>query len=143
MATRSDVVTTARKYLNVPWAANKRDGKYLDCGGLLLRVAWDLGLEAEDAFENHAGRIPRGREFSKAILSQTVRSATPGVLKPGNILIFQLGGSVLHTGIYSENAKGEPHLIHSKIGNKVLEERFTQQNHDAVSHVQDFKGIAD
>lgn len=48
MATGADLVRQARQYLGVAYAHCGRDEHGLDCSGLILRVAHDLGLTTWD-----------------------------------------------------------------------------------------------
>jgi len=44
IVTGSDVVAQARKYMGVRWAHQGRSPAGMDCAGLVIRVAQDLGL---------------------------------------------------------------------------------------------------
>lgn len=58
MTTHADVIEAARRYLGVPWRHQARSIAGVDCAGLLIVVAHELGLSNFDTSDY--GRIPDG-----------------------------------------------------------------------------------
>tara|TARA_R110000824_G_scaffold279432_2_gene467623 strand:- start:1010 stop:1405 length:396 start_codon:yes stop_codon:yes gene_type:complete len=115
----SNIADTARKYLGVPFVHQGRSAEGLDCVGLLVQVASDLGLEAHD-FTAYSLR-PKAAKLI-ALIGESCDRVT-GEPKPGDILIFAMIGPSWpqHAAI-----KTEAGMIHSYRGgpNKVIEVSF-------------------
>jgi cell wall-associated NlpC family hydrolase len=114
-ATGGAIYNQARSYLNVPFAPNGRDAQGLDCGGLLLRVAADLGLAVPDVPHYQPG-LAHGEvshflePFCDRIDVNAPLSIYHGVgVEPGDFLVFSLAKAVQHLGI----ARGAGSFIHS------------------------------
>ena len=74
MATsRSDIVAAARAYLGVPYMHQGRTRHGLDCIGLVIRVAHDLGLSDYDI--DGYKRVPSGRRMERILAEQCTRIA--------------------------------------------------------------------
>lgn len=82
---REEIIATARKYLGVPFHHQGRTASGLDCIGLIVLVAQDLGIPT-DLDQRDYPRRPDGR------LLRLLRSACPEVESPapGAILLFRI-----------------------------------------------------
>lgn len=102
MTTRADIVAAARSYLGVRWHHQGRSLAGLDCIGLVIAVAHDLGLSDYDI--NGYARIPDGRTL-RATMAQQM-----DVLKreplPGDVLLFAFQRNPLHTAIVTDAPSG-------------------------------------
>lgn len=115
----SKIADTAKKYLGVPFIHQGRSPEGMDCVGLLVQVANDLGFEAHD-FTAYSLR-PQAKQLMKLIGKSCDRVG--GVPEPGDILVFALLGPnwPQHAAI-----KTEAGMIHSFRGGpcKVVEVGF-------------------
>jgi cell wall-associated NlpC family hydrolase len=108
-------VHRARTYLGTPFCAGGRTSHGLDCAGLLLRVAEDLGLERpvvpnyQLAFDS--GCIaPYLQPFCERVPLALPPPLDPGDGgEPGDFLIFSLAKGVQHLGI----ATGDGTFVHA------------------------------
>ena len=113
---RDTIINEARKWLGVRWKHQGRSKSGVDCAGLVIRVAYDLGISTYDTTGysrsptninflhkfNEAGAIP------KPINDRTV----------ADIAVFEQYGYPCHCGILTENG-----LIHAYLPRKkVVEE---------------------
>lgn len=124
--TAADVVSAARSLLGVPWRHQGRTNAAVDCLGLLVMVARQLGCPAPD--DAAYGRIPDGEqllaEMRRWMLAEPV--GTPA--RPGHIVSLRVGLNPHHAGIVSQYRYGGLSLIHgdSKAG-EVTEHRLTRK----------------
>jgi cell wall-associated NlpC family hydrolase len=97
-ATRADVVAAARAYLGVPWIHQGRSRAGLDCGGLIVCVAHDLGLWADFDVSGY------GREPDGAMLRQHLERQATRVLEHalGDILLLRFVRLPQHLAICTE-----------------------------------------
>lgn len=142
MATRAQIVASARGYLGSRWMHQGRTLHGVDCIGLLLCAGWDSGLELPD-FPNYT-RTPVPAVFLEAIRSHTL----PGdrlPLRHGSIAIFKQAMFPCHVGLIATD-KGEPTLIHSlmAVPRKVVEMRFRGSvwERDLIE-IRDYPGLED
>ena len=106
MPTSLDVVATARAYLGVPWRHQGRSRLGLDCAGLIVLTARDLGLSDHD--RTGYGRHAQGLGFVDAF-REAMDPVPLSSMRPGDVLLFADEAYPCHCGILSE-ARGVPHL---------------------------------
>lgn len=113
--TGQQIVEQARLYLNVPFAAGGRNTWSLDCGGLLLRVAEDLGLPVP-AIPNYQLAVGSGHVagYLEPLCDRVDLTAPLAIyqgygVEPGDFLVFSLARGVQHMGI----ATGEGSFLHA------------------------------
>ena len=94
----ADIVTCARAYLGVPWVHQGRSRAGLDCGGLIVRVAQDLGLSAFDV--GAYGRQPDGKSLRRYLWAFGARPLAE--LAPGAILLMRFVRFPQHLAIATE-----------------------------------------
>lgn len=80
---RNSVVAAARSYLRVPYMHQGRTRHGLDCIGLVIRVAHDLGLSTYD-IDGYA-RVPSGMRMARLISEQCKKINVADIL-PGDLL---------------------------------------------------------
>lgn len=99
----SAALRAAKAYLGTPYAAFGRVAAGLDCVGLVVLVARDVGVEVPDLRHYHS-------VASNGLLERLARETLPPTDKnePGAILIFNLRG-LEHCGIRSAPGK----MIHA------------------------------
>lgn len=113
MTSRAEIVERARAYLDTPFEHQGRLlGVGVDCAGLVIKVAHDLGLSEFD-IDGYSAQ-PDETTF-RATLREHMDEISPRALQPGDVLTFHFGKE-RHMGIVSSI---EPlTLIHawSKVG---------------------------
>lgn len=95
--TGADLVRAARQYLGVRYYHCGRDEHGLDCLGLLIRVAHDLGLTTWDD-------TTYGEQIDTAYLRWRLEKFCEPVadLQPGDVLLFTIKGSPQHLGMATD-----------------------------------------
>lgn len=98
MTSRAQIVDRARVYLDTPFAHQGRLlGVGIDCAGLVIKVAHDLGLSQFD-IDGYSAQ-PDETTF-RATLREHMDEISPGELQPGDVLTFHFGKE-RHMGIVS------------------------------------------
>ena len=96
MITRADIVARARAYLDTPYEHQGRLlGVGIDCAGLVIKVAHDLGMSTFD-IDGYA-RQPDEAQFRTHLRAQ-MDEIPFGELAPGDVLTFVFGKE-RHMGI--------------------------------------------
>jgi cell wall-associated NlpC family hydrolase len=113
MVTRAQVVECARSYIGTPWhhqARVKGPKGGIDCAGLIICIAEELGLVEKSVETPNYSRYPDGTllptcaKYMHSILSHTAR--------PGDVLLFTFTTDPEHLGIVAE-IDGRRTVIHS------------------------------
>ena len=141
MTTRSAIVEKATEYINTPYVLQGRiKGVGVDCGGLIVCVARDLGLSKFDL--DCYPRFGDGKEFLQALRTHAGTELNRPV--PGAIGFFLLGmpgrESQPHVGIFGQNPQtNKLTLIHASYpAKKVISHNFYQSWWQQLKHVFDF-----
>jgi cell wall-associated NlpC family hydrolase len=134
MTTRADIVATARSYLGVRWHHQGRNRAGLDCIGLVIVVAKDLGLSDYDI--DGYGRVPDGKSLRATMCEQM------DLLKrdplPGDVLLFAFQRNPLHTAIVTDTG-----MIHAFANaRKVVEHGFDDTWRKRLVCAFSYRGIA-
>jgi hypothetical protein len=109
MVEREDIITEARRWIGTPWRHQGRSRTGVDCVGLVVLVARNLGLEPEDVIGY--ARRQDGRVLLRHLHKQLE-------LKPvtnrniGNIGVFKESAFPIHVGFLSDR-EGVPTVIHA------------------------------
>lgn len=109
------IVTRARLYIHTPFRSGGRNEFGLDCGGLIVRVAHDLGLTDFDVPNYHlsfdCGQVGAHLEpfCDRVDTLAELETYQGGGVKPGDFLLFSLAKGGQHLGI----ASGEGTFVHS------------------------------
>ena len=140
MATLDEIVRQARSYVGTPYLHQGRTRHGLDCAGLLVVVAHDLGLYPGVDHRSY-GLLNDGSVVMDMAREHFVpqREATPGLIG-----IFRSGGASRHYGIFGDHPAGGLSLIHafSKI-RRVAEMRFDGFWEKRLVAVFSYKGVED
>jgi len=134
--TGADVVNAARNYLGTPFVHQGRmPGIALDCAGLVVQVAKDMGVEHVDV--TGYGRRPTGE-------LRTVLAAQPQLVQVsivdrcvGDILIMRFAKEPQHLAICAGAT-----VIHSyEAAGKCCEHDLTPEWVNRITHVWRFAGV--
>ncbi|MBB5691774.1 C40 family peptidase [Roseomonas alkaliterrae] len=102
-------VAAARDYIGVPWRHLGRSRTGVDCIGLVLLAARDVGWDLPDPAPY--AREPQGTRLLEGVLGHAPRVADA---EPGDVLLFRLGLYGGHVGIASLHpAWGVPACLHA------------------------------
>jgi hypothetical protein len=109
VATAEGFVAAARSYVGVPWRHLGRARTGVDCIGLVLLAARDVGCELPDPAPY--AREPQGTRLLDGIHAHATRIADAA---PGDVLLFRMGLYGGHVGIASVHpAWGVPACLHA------------------------------
>lgn len=118
--TGQDIVNAARVYLGVRWLHQGRSPAGLDCIGLVLRVAQDLGLPCPDVVADY-GRTPHGQRLMQG-LAQYLQRVPVDEAMPGDVLLMQIEALPHHVAIFTDAG-----IIHAAAGfRRVVEHGFDE-----------------
>ena len=118
---RAAVVAQARSYLGVRWHHQGRSRAGIDCIGLVIRVARDLGLSSYDI--TGYGRVPDGKTL-RFTMHQQLQPLQREPL-PGDVLLFAFERNPLHTAIVTDQPGGGLGMIHAYANmRRVVEHRL-------------------
>lgn len=120
-----DVVAAARKYIGARWSHQGRQDAYMDCAGLVVKVAADLGITHGDitGYPRHAA------DETLMYLCRTYLDEVPSTdARPGDIPVMRFPGT-RHIGIFGDYPGGHLSLIHaySRAPRKVVEHLYTDE----------------
>ncbi|MBT9158862.1 MAG: Dipeptidyl-peptidase 6 [Dehalococcoidia bacterium] len=122
MPSRSEVVQAARAYIGTPYHHQGRSRAGLDCVGLIVAVAADIGLQSHAQrfdIQNYS-RMPDGSlmtHFGQAA------EAVLGKPQPGDILVFKFLKQPHHLAIQS----GPSRMVHAVERYGVVEVNLVEQ----------------
>jgi cell wall-associated NlpC family hydrolase len=105
----NDVVTAARSYLGCPWHHMGRSRLGLDCAGLLICVARDLGIVPPDFDVPNYRMLPDG----KSLINLCDLHLEPSKLAVGCVVVIAVDKYPQHLGIVGDYRHGGFSLIHS------------------------------
>jgi len=131
------VVNQARGYLGVPFVHQGRSDKGLDCVGLVVRVAHDLGLSKYDFKEYKS--TPNSHTFMEVCRACEDWSRIPITeMKPGDILTISFTSSPCHLAIVAPGFN----IIHAlSLRGKVCEHRLSAGWRKKIRECYRFKGV--
>ena len=138
MTTRKQIIKTARQYVGTPFQHLGRTERGLDCVGLIVRVAHDLGLSTFD-FDAYS-REPDARVFSDVLRGcKDIRRVVPlDAAQPGDIVTIALPSYPCHLAFLSEDS----YLIHAFRGyDKVCEHGLNASWKRRIRECYSFRGI--
>lgn len=118
--TADQIVTLARSWLDVPFLHQGRSRQGVDCAGLVICVARDLGVLPPDGDVTGYTRQPDG-SMQRACEHYMTRSQ-PAV---GNVFIMRFEGEPQHMGFFTPYRHGGLAVIHAVASHgKVVEHRL-------------------
>jgi cell wall-associated NlpC family hydrolase len=104
-----DVADNAVSWLNVPWRHQGRSRRGIDCVGVVIMLAHELGLSDFDT--TAYARSPNGVDFLTGFKKHMDRVA-PGEERPGDVVVMRDSVLPCHCGVLVQ-FRGETHLIHA------------------------------
>lgn len=138
--TGADVVTAARGHLGTRWVHQGRlPGVALDCAGLVILVARQLGLVPPDFDMNGYSRTPDGSMSAVCDGRMTRIDA----LELGAVLVLQTDVEPQHMGIVGDYRHGGWSLIHaSSSAGRAVETRLLFARNQVLRGTYRLPGVA-
>jgi len=130
---KAAVVCAARHYLGVRWHHQGRSTAGVDCLGLIVCTARDLGIdEARHDLKAYA-RLPSNGVMERRLSCYL----SPGNCDVGDILLFRFSGEPQHLGIVTDYG-----MIHAFIqAHKVVEHRLDEVWRSRIVRSFSFPGV--
>ncbi len=125
MITKQEFVEETRKWLGTKWRHQGRNSKGVDCVGLVIVVAKDLGLIGADYENTTYSRRALGYNFVKEFTDVKELGNVPlNKVGDADIVIFSDGVYPCHCGIVTTKW-GTQHFIHAHaLQSEVMEEAY-------------------
>ena len=125
MIARAAVVAEARRWIGTPYQHQGRmHGVGVDCLGMLICVARELGVVATDFDINGYPRQPDGQTF-QAGCAQYMLAIEAADALPGDVVSIAFNGHPMHAAILGDYAHGGLSMIHALFrARKVAEHRL-------------------
>lgn len=144
--TRAHIVACARSLLGTPFQHQGRaPGVGLDCAGLLVCIARELGLSDYD--QSGYGRQP-ANGLLEAALDASLTRRPLDAMQPGMVALIRFHEEPQHVGVLADYVWGDLSLIHAYSAVRAGRERgrVTEHRLDAawrarIVAVYDFPGI--
>ncbi|HWT21692.1 MAG TPA: NlpC/P60 family protein [Variovorax sp.] len=140
----ADVVAEARSWMAVKWRHQGRSREGVDCAGLVIKVAHELGLtEFDTADYSRQATDETMLELCREHLVEIVHAAA----EPGDVAVMRFGAN-RHIGFFGDYPHGGLTLIHaySSPPRRVVEHRFNddwlRMNRAQLIGIFRFPGIA-
>jgi cell wall-associated NlpC family hydrolase len=134
--TNAEFVEAARNWMGVRWVHQGRSRMGVDCVGLVLVAACDMGIIIPDLTGYR--RTPHPDVFVNHVRQVTIPATQP---LPGHIGVFRDGNQPCHVGIFAER-HDKPSLIHAYIGTgKVMEEPFIHEWPSKLMEIRAIEGF--
>lgn len=120
----ADVVTAARGWTGVRWRHQGRSRDGIDCAGLVIKVAHDLGLSEFDT-KDYARQATD--ETMLALCREHAIEIAMKDARPGDLVVLRFGNQ-RHIGFLGDYLHGGLTLLHaySHHPRKVVEHRFDE-----------------
>lgn len=137
----SAIVTSARKYLNVPFRHRGRSERYLDCAGLAWIAYRDCGVELPDYrlySSEPSAHGPGLTHYIEAAIGSPVKVAPVRSrdLMAGDVVILRFVKEPHHVGIIGDYKFGGHTLIHADgHTGRVIETRLPDDVIKRITHV--------
>lgn len=123
MTTRADIVAEARSWMDTPWVHQHRaKGVAVDCAGLVIGVARELGLVPGHFDFTGYGRQPDGTLL--AVCERHMVRVPRAAMREGDVLVVTADQDPQHMGILVPYVHGGLALVHaSSAAGRVVEHR--------------------
>lgn len=136
--TPAEVVAAARAYKDVPFAHQARSLAGMDCAGLSVRVARDIGHPVEDVLGY--GRSPRGDALLRHVRSQCVERF--GEPEPGMLAVMRFEREAQHVAFIVPHAAGLGMLHAYEPAKRVVEHVLDIKWRRRILALFDLPGVA-
>lgn len=126
MTSRTQVITQAREWIGTPFQHQQRTkGVAVDCAGLVIGVARELGLVAPEFDVSGYARQPDGVSLLRWCEQYMTRVSQDDML-PGHAVVVAYDKAPGHMGILGDYQHGGLSIIHALIKpeHKVVETRL-------------------
>lgn len=133
--TRAEIVAASRSYLDVRYRHQGRTRDGVDCVGLLVAIAHDLGIEIP--YSTNYSHKPDLQVFAEGVLlyCDAIPLADKGA---GDVVLFRLPEERWHTGILTD----QDSLLHASArDHKVVEHRLAGTIGTHLKKAFRFKGV--
>lgn len=128
MTPRADVVVAARSWIGTPYHHQARVKSVgVDCAGLVVGVARELGLVAPDMDVAGYARRPDGWSFL-AWADEYMARVPRSEMGPGHCVVVRFGKHPQHIGIVGDYLHGGLSIVHALAGRGVVETRLLLDN---------------
>jgi cell wall-associated NlpC family hydrolase len=120
MPTSAQFVETARRFrdMRVPFQHQGRTLRGVDCWGLVVLTCRTLGIPVAD---DHTYGPRPSEELVAETMAKTATRKPGGEIRPGNLLLLEIGGKKIHIAIAAE-FQGRTTMIHtSQLARRVTE----------------------
>ena len=135
---RDKIVSIARRYVGTPYRHQGRSAQGLDCVGLIVVIADELGIDCKDV-PNYRRRS-MGTEFFQAFNNAGCRQKSLAARLPGDIIILKFGMRAQHAAILTDR-NTIIHAFASTSRSTVIEEHYSQQWIDRSVACYAFPGV--
>jgi len=135
VTTRAEIVAAARSYLGVRWHHQGRNRAGIDCIGLVIAVAHDLGLSTYDI--KAYSRVPDGNKLRATMAEQM--DALRSEPQAGDVLLFRFHRNPLHTAIVTDD-DGMVHAFANM--RRVVEHRIDSVWRSRIVCAFGYRGVA-
>ena len=139
MIARADFIAAARAWLGVPFRHQGRSRSGVDCAGLVICLARELGLVAPDFDINGYRRAPDG-----SMLDACRQHLQPAAsVDEAHVLVMRFSVQPQHVGIPVPYRHGGLALLHAlEPSGGVVEHRLDATWRSRVLHAYRFEGVA-
>jgi cell wall-associated NlpC family hydrolase len=138
---RSQIVAKAKSFIGTPWKHQGRSRRAVDCVGLVIAIADELGVLPPDLVIPPYRRVPDGslEVYFKEHMDRRPKTA----LKPGMVLLHSFMTSPFHASILIDPDTGT--IIHGYARHrKVVLDLFKGRKDGMTLHaVYDYRGVQD
>ena len=108
MTTPVQVIAAARGYLGVPWVHQGRSRRGVDCAGLVVMVARELGLTSFDVIGY--ARRPDGESLRAAIVEA---GCVESDVQLGALLLMRFKREPQHVALVADHPAGGFSIVHA------------------------------
>lgn len=120
----SKIVECARSWIGTPYHHQARlKGVGVDCAGLVIGVARELGIVASDFDVSGYSRKPDGWSFLSWADEYMTRISLQQ-MEAGHCIVVRFGRHPQHIGIVGDYLHGGLSIIHALVGKGVIETRL-------------------
>lgn len=121
----SEIVTMARRWLGTPFHHQARlQGVGVDCVGLVIGVARELGVVPSSWDVTGYGRVPDGKQLVHH-LDSLLQPVAQSEMRPGDVVLVAFDSHPQHVGIVGDYVHGGHSIIHASGSHgRVLETRL-------------------